>query len=360
LVVHESGALRVKTWRSGAVRQGARFFFLFGWRTDVVMDNLDLQVLRRALQWQQEGKRVVLGTVTRTWGSAPRPIGAMVAVREDGSIAGSVSGGCIEDDLADKARAGTLAAQTPGFVVYGIGSDEAHRFGLPCGGTLEIVLEPVLPQTRLAETVEALLAGKRIVRKLDRQTGAVELEAATDRTDVLELSERHLMSALGPSWRLLIIGAGQMTMYLADMAQALGYEVIVCDPREEYLEGFEVDGVRFERGMPDDTILALKPDSHMAIVALTHDPKLDDMALIEALQSEAFYVGAIGSRANQRKRKERLVEFDLSPEQIARLQGPVGLDIGARTPPEIAISILAHMTAVRYGVTDIRPASQRP
>src|SRR5690606_20809252 len=134
--------------------------------TDVVMDNLDLQVLRRALQWQQEGKRVVLGTVTRTWGSAPRPIGAMVAVREDGSIAGSVSGGCIEDDLADKARAGTLAGQTPDFVVYGIGSDEAHRFGLPCGGTLEIVLEPVVPQTRLAETVEALLAGKRIVRKL--------------------------------------------------------------------------------------------------------------------------------------------------------------------------------------------------
>lgn len=323
------------------------------------MDNLDLQVLRRALQWQQEGRQVVLGTVTRTWGSAPRPIGAMVAVREDGAIAGSVSGGCIEDDLSDKARAGSLVGSTPGLVVYGIGADEAHRFGLPCGGTLEIVLEPVQTQTRLEETVDVLLAGKRVVRKLDRHTGAVQLEPAADRTDVLELNDEFLISALGPSWRLLIIGAGQMTIYLADMARALGYEVIVCDPREEYLDGFEVEDVRFERGMPDDTILALKPDSHMAIVALTHDPKLDDMALIEALQSEAFYVGAIGSRANQRKRKERLVEFDLTPAQIDRLHGPVGLDLGARTPPEIAVSILAHMTAVRYGVTDIRPASQR-
>ena len=141
-----------------------------------------------------------------------------------------------------------------------------------------------------------------------------------------------------------------MTQYLAQMATALGYQVLVCDPRDEYATGFEVPGATLLRSMPDDTIIALKPDGHTAIIALTHDPKLDDLALMEALTSPAFYVGAIGSRVNQAKRKERLKDhFGLSDAQLARLHGPVGLKNGARTPPEIAVSILAELTAVRYG-----------
>ena len=313
------------------------------------MDNVDLQVLRQINQWVAAGHRVVLGTITRTWGSAPRPPGSAVAVRDDGLVAGSVSGGCIEDDLIDKARDGVLASGLPQVVRYGIDADAAHRFGLPCGGLIELVLEPVLPRTRLDELLARLSNGERVRRVLTIASGEVALQPATD-TDELALSDSQLTTHHGPHWRLLLIGAGQMTQYLAQMATALGYQVLVCDPREEYASGFEVPGATLLRTMPDDTITALKPDGHTAIIALTHDPKLDDLALMEALISPAFYIGAIGSRVNQAKRKERLKEhFGLSDAQLARLHGPVGLKNGARTPPEIAVSILAELTAVRYG-----------
>ena len=317
------------------------------------MDNVDLQVLRQITQWVAAGHRVVLGTITRTWGSAPRPPGSAVAVRDDGLVAGSVSGGCIEDDLIDKARDGVLASGLPQVVRYGIDADAAHRFGLPCGGLIELVLEPVLPRTRLDELLARLSKGERVRRVLTIASGEVALQPATQdepMSDELALSDTQLTTHHGPHWRLLLIGAGQMTQYLAQMATALGYQVLVCDPREEYASGFEVPGATLLRSMPDDTVIALKPDGHTAIIALTHDPKLDDLALMEALTSPAFYIGAIGSRVNQAKRKERLkAHFGLSDAQLARLHGPVGLKNGARTPPEIAVSILAELTAVRYG-----------
>ena len=317
------------------------------------MDNVDLQVLRQITQWVAAGHRVVLGTITRTWGSAPRPPGSAVAVRDDGLVAGSVSGGCIEDDLIDKARDGVLASGLPQVVRYGIDADAAHRFGLPCGGLIELVLEPVLPRTRLDEMLARLSKGERVRRVLTIASGEVALQPATQdeqMSDELELSDTQLTTHHGPHWRLLLIGAGQMTQYLAQMAIALGYQVLVCDPRDEYATGFEVPGATLLRSMPDDTVISLKPDGHTAIIALTHDPKLDDLALMEALTSPAFYIGAIGSRVNQAKRKERLkAHFGLSDAQLARLHGPVGLKNGARTPPEIAVSILAELTAVRYG-----------
>ena len=313
------------------------------------MDNIDLNVLRQITQWVAAGHRVVLGTITRTWGSAPRPPGSAVAVRDDGLVAGSVSGGCIEDDLIDKARGGVLASGLPQVLRYGIDADAAHRFGLPCGGLIELVLEPVLAHTRLDELLARLSQGERVRRVLTIASGEVALEPATD-TDELALTDTQLTTHHGPHWRLLLIGAGQMTQYLAQMANALGYQVLVCDPREEYATGFEVPGATLLRTMPDDTVVAIKPDGHTAIIALTHDPKLDDLALMEALASPAFYIGAIGSRANQAKRRERLKEhFGITDAQLDRLHGPVGLKNGARTPPEIAVSILAELTAVRYG-----------
>jgi xanthine dehydrogenase accessory factor len=150
---------------------------------------------------------------------------------------------------------------------------------------------------------------------------------------------------------LLIIGAVQISSYLATMAQALGYEVTVCDPREEYRDGWKVDGAHLSTAMPDDAVTTLRPDSGTAIVALTHDPKLDDMALLEALRSPAFYVGALGSQRSNAKRRDRLAQhFGITPDELARLHGPVGLFIGSRTPPEIAVSILAEMTAAKHGV----------
>ncbi len=167
-------------------------------------------------------------------------------------------------------------------------------------------------------------------------------------TDELALTDTTLTTHHGPRWRLLLIGAGQMSQYLAQMAQALDYQIVVCDPRDEYMP--DMPGVQFTREMPDDAVQALAPDAHTAVIALTHDPKLDDLALMEALRSDAFYVGAIGSRANQSKRKQRLTEhFGLTEAELARLHGPVGIKNGARTPPEIAVSILAELTAARYG-----------
>jgi len=313
------------------------------------MDNVDLQVLKQIATWEAEGRRVVLATTTRTWGSAPRPPGSVVAIADDGRVVGSVSGGCIEDDLIDKAREGVLVSGRPQVVRYGIDADAAHRFGLPCGGLIELVLEPVLPRTRIGELLARLARGERVRRVLTLGSGEVTLERAGD-TDELELSESTLTTHHGPRWRLVIIGAGQMTLYLAQMARTLDYEVIVCDPRDEYASGFAIEGTTLSRQMPDDLLVELKPDGHTAVIALTHDPKLDDLALMEALASPAFYIGAIGSRANQAKRKARLTEhFGLTEAQLARLHGPVGLKNGARTPPEIAISILAELTAVRYG-----------
>jgi xanthine dehydrogenase accessory factor len=313
------------------------------------MDNVDLNVLRQVAQWRAAGHAVALVTITRTWGSAPRPPGSVVAIRSDGLVAGSVSGGCIEDDLTDKAKAGALTTQLPHVVKYGIDTDTAQRFGLPCGGMIELVLEPVLARTRIDELLRRLERGERVRRVLTLATGEVALQPATP-ADELQLTDTTLITHHGPRWRLVLIGAGQMTQYLAQMAQALDYQVIVIDPREEYATGFRIDGATLVREMPDDAVKALKVDGHSAVIALTHDPKLDDLALMEALASEAFYVGAIGSRANQAKRKQRLSEhFGITDDQLARLHGPVGLKNGARTPPEIAVSILAELTAVRYG-----------
>jgi len=312
------------------------------------MDNVDAQVLKTADGWLREGRRAVMGTIVRTWGSAPRPVGALVAIRDDGLVVGSVSGGCIEDDLVERVRSRALAATLPERVTYGVTAEEAFRFGLPCGGTIELVLEPLSAASRVAELLERVGAGRQTLRTLDLKSGAVQLADGSG-SDVLSVDDERLASVHGPRWRLLIIGAGQLTHYVAQMALALDYQVTICDPREEYADGWLVAGTNLVRTMPDDTVLSMQPDRNTAVIALTHDPKLDDLALIEALKSSAFYVGAIGSQRNQAKRKERLLEFGVTAEQMARMHGPVGLKYGARTPPEIAVAILAEMTATKYG-----------
>jgi xanthine dehydrogenase accessory factor len=312
------------------------------------MDGVDAQVLKKAEEWQRAGHRAVIGTIVRTWGSAPRPVGSLVVIRDDGLVVGSVSGGCIEDDLVDRVRRKALAADRPQRVTYGVTAEEAFQFGLPCGGTIELVLEPVTADTRVGELLERVAQGKQTLRTLDMKTGRVTLEEGRG-TDVLSFDDERLVTVHGPRWRLLVIGAGQLTHYVAQMALALDYQVTICDPREEYADGWLVAGTTLVRTMPDDTVVEFRPDRHTAIVALTHDPKLDDLALIEALKSQAFYVGAIGSKRNQAKRKERLKEFGVSDTELDRLHGPVGLKNGARTPPEIAVSILAELTGVKYG-----------
>ncbi len=317
------------------------------------MESLDLRVLADALAWKRAGHAVSLVTVVQTWGSAPRPPGALLAVREDGVVSGSVSGGCVEDDLIARAKAALAAgrqdpaAVQPTLIVYGVNKDEAARFGLPCGGTLRLVQEPLQDVAWIEELLARTAAHRLVARTLELATGRVTLSDAV-RGQAMAFDERTLSTVFGPKWRLLLIGAGQLSQAVAQMASLLDFEVLVCDPRDEYAATLDTSGVQRVPGMPDDVVREMLPDAHTAIVALTHDPKLDDMALLEALKSAAFYVGALGSRRNQATRKQRLAEhFDLSADELARLHGPVGLDIGARTPAEIAVAVLAEIVQVK-------------
>ncbi len=267
------------------------------------MDSVDLEVVRSALKWTESGHRATLGTVVHTWGSAPRPVGAMLVIRDDGQVMGSVSGGCVEDDLIDKVRTKAIAAEKPEVTTYGVTQEQATRYGLPCGGTLQIVLEPITTESKLKDLLSVIERHELSARFLDMDTGKVRIEPG--------------------KW---------------------------CDPRGEYADGWDFKEVPINRGYPDDVVVAMNLDAHSAVVAVTHDPKLDDAALLEALKSPAFYVGALGSQKNNDARRKRLAEFDLAASEIARLRGPVGLKIGSKTPPEIAVAILAEMTAVRRGV----------
>jgi xanthine dehydrogenase accessory factor len=324
------------------------------------MENLDVTVLRALRDWRTAGKRALLATVVRTWGSSPRPIGSIMALCEDGSVVGSVSGGCIEDDLihrftrAYSGQAGeghAIPSGAPGFVKYGITADEAHRFGLPCGGTLELLLEYDPDADSLAQLVAALEAGRLMRRVTLLSDGRVTLEEASTPQE-LEIDDARLSNTFGPEYRMLLIGAGQLTEYLATMALFSGFAVTVCDPREEYRGAWSVPGATVLADMPDDVVTAFKPDRRSCVVALTHDPKLDDLALLEALKTEAFYVGAIGSRRNNASRHERMREhFGLTDAELQRLRGPIGIYVGSKTPPEIAVSVMAEIVAVKNGVT---------
>ena len=312
------------------------------------MNSTDYIVLKTALTWLREGRRIAIATVVQTWGSSPRPVGSWLAIRDDGQVVGSVSGGCVEDDLIRRVQTEILVRNVPEMVVYGVSREEAARFGLPCGGTLRLLVEPRPEQAILESILIAIEGHQLILREVDLQTGKSVLRPGA-KTDGFSLSDSTMQTSYGPRWRMFVIGAGQLSLYVANFAVASDFDVIVIDPREEYAEGLDLPGVQFIKGMPDDVMQELGIDSHTAIVALTHDPKIDDLALIDALQSEAFYVGALGSLTNTLKRKERLLEFNVSTEQLERLHGPVGLAIGALTPPEIAVSVMAEVIAVKYG-----------
>ncbi|MFZ6773308.1 XdhC family protein [Undibacterium sp. SXout7W] len=328
------------------------------------MEDLDTLVLRTALGWHTAGLSVVLVTVARTWGSSPRPPGSLMAINERGDTVGSVSGGCIEDELIHRIReegVHTICADIrPTVLRYGISAEEAHRFGLPCGGTVELVLEVVSAHSRLDELL--LNCEKRLStkRSLDLRSGHVTLQAGQRDGGPL-LNEDILVTYLGPQARLIVIGASDLSRYLCQMALGLGFEVIVCEPREEYRASWQLDGVTLTEEMPDDLILRLQPDARTAVIALTHDPKLDDLALIDALHSNAFYVGAIGSRRNSEHRRERLREhFNIAESALQALRGPAGLYIGSKTPAEIALSIMAEIVAVKNGIGLLSTAPSTP
>ena len=307
------------------------------------MKNSDLEVLQHLSSWLAKGCKVELVTLVKCWGSAPRPVGSLAAIREDGAIIGSVSGGCIEKELTTLLRKEGNA----GLIRHDVSSEQAVRYGLPCGGSLELVFENSIDQLQVDQLISTLHQRKRICRVVELSSGRSTLEPGT-RVQSFQFDGETVKKVFGPSWRLLIIGAGELSRYVAEIGLALDYDVVVCEPRKHFSQTWAVEGAPIEPRLPDEAVELLASDSQSAVLALTHDPNLDDLALMEALTSDAFYVGALGSGKNNQNRRKRLVEaFDLTTEQVGRLHGPIGLDIGSTTPCEIAVSILAEVTAVR-------------
>jgi len=323
------------------------------------MENADQQVLKQLTNWVSDGQASWLCTVVKTWGSSPRPIGSLLCCNSQGHLAGSLSGGCIEEDLLDKLQDGTMARDTPEVLVYGVTQAETEKLGLPCGGQLHVVVEP-FPDKRHLPVLEQVLSRLEdrncIERTVDIATGDMTVENKQrfqhlkfngEFSNTSVAGEKSMTQTYGPRYQLVLIGCGQVSQYLAEMAKALDYHVIVCDPREHLMEQWPVEGIQLITGMPDDVVRAQANDQFSAIIALTHDPRIDDMGLMEALTTEAYFIGAMGSRKTSENRRHRLKQLDLTDAQINRLHAPVGLPIGSKTPAEIAIAILAQLTALR-------------
>jgi len=314
----------------------------------------DFEVLDGALAWLQSGKQVALATVIKTWGSSPRPPGSLLAMNDAGQFIGSVSGGCIEESLVARYRDGELAGPAPTLLDFGVDRQEATRMGLPCGGRLELLIEQLTDAESIALLLARLHRGELVARRVNLVSGEVGLHPGDGSTE-FQLSETELVKTFGPAWQLLLIGDGQLARHLASMALRLDYRVIICDPRDAFAPGAPLADVHYSRVMPDDAVNELRDQARSAIVALAHDPRQDDLGLSAALESQAFYIGALGSNRSAQARRQRLASLGYSTEQIGRIHGPVGVHIGSKRPAEIAVSILAQITAIRNGITQQVP-----
>jgi len=316
------------------------------------------QIVSKVTQWLEHGKSVWLCTILKTWGSSPRPIGSMMACTMDGELVGSISGGCIEEDFLEQLRDGSLKQQyedegRPIRVKYGISAEEQARLKLPCGGQLHVLLEYISPDSVIIDVFKHIHSSlenhNKISRLVNMETG--EIRFTDDSTgQAVKIEGPLLIHGLSPHYKLLLLGAGDVAKYVAEMALALEYDVTLCDPRPKYLQNWHVDGVSTTSRFPDDVVREQFNNPYSGIIALAHDPRVDDMALMEGLKTSAFYIGAMGSDRTSAKRRERLPELGLTTAEIDRLHGPIGFTIGSKTPAEIAISIMAEVTAVRHQI----------
>jgi xanthine dehydrogenase accessory factor len=312
------------------------------------MKTQDFDVLSRALEWSEQGKKPWLCTIVQATGSSPRPVGSMLVCIGSSQQVGSVSGGCVEEDLLAKLAANKFDGAHPTILEYGVSAAENERLGLPCGGKLTLLLQQltVNDTTWLEPIVKALQDRCCIQRELSLVSGETELTAVEHFTG-LALDEDSLQQCFGPRMRMLLVGAGQLSQVLSELALAMDYEVIVTDTRSEVLAQWQGPDVPLLQGMPDDIVRAQAADRFSIVITLTHDPRIDDMALMEALTTQAWYVGALGSMRTTEMRRVRLRELQLSDAQIAALHAPVGMEIGSKTPIEIAVAIMAELTQLR-------------
>ncbi|MEM0943698.1 MAG: XdhC family protein [Pseudomonadota bacterium] len=300
-----------------------------------------------ALEWHSDGQGAVLATVIETWGSAPRPVGAQMVVSGEGRMMGSVSGGCVEGAVVVEAQE-ALETGTCRVLEFGVADEEAFAVGLACGGRIRVLVEPVgLGDGWGVEMLSRLVAARAAREPLAVETvldGFARRLVEADAGEVSAVNDQTFRHVHAPPLRLAIVGAVHIAQSLAVMAQLAGYDVAVIDPRAAFGSAARFPGERLIEAWPDAALAEFGLDGRTAVVTLTHDPKLDDPALLAALPSAAFYVGALGSTRTHAKRVARLSAAGLTAAHIARIDAPVGLDIGAKSPAEIAVATLAEMT----------------
>lgn len=324
------------------------------------MLRLQQQVLQAVLRWLKEEKPCWLATICHTYGSSPRPVGSLLACNIDGTVVGSLSGGCIEEELLKNIIHSPEYQKKPCWVLYPQNNKEDTQYQLPCGGELKILLEPLFPhQLSHFETLLASLSNREITQRcVDILSGKMQIKNTNSAG--FQATETQLQHTLLPLHRLLIIGINPVSLYVAEIANSLDFQVTLCEPRREFHKHWQPENfpsIAFTEKLPDDIVRADFNDHFSAIVALAHDPRVDDMALMEALTSNAFYVGAMGSQSTTKKRKERLKDLGITKTQISTLHAPIGLAIGSKTPMEIAISITAELTLARNAQKDARHTS---
>lgn len=307
-------------------------------------------VIEQLNLWLAQGFQPWLATVVETYGSSPRPSGSMMIYHPEKGIIGSLSGGCIEQELMNQLASDETCEPLPcpTIIRYGDSVEQRSRLALPCGGHLDILLEKIKPhdQAHFQTLENALLSRQWISRHINLVEGSLEIVHEISDQDIQRKSHT-IIHALKPNDKLLLIGAGEVSRCLAEICKNLEFEITLCDFREQFLQGWHVEGVQVIKAMPDDLIAEAFHDHHCAIVALAHDPRVDDMAMMQALKTDAFYVGAMGSLITSNKRRERLLELELDETHIQKLHAPIGLDIHSRTPYEIAVSIAAELIAQR-------------
>jgi xanthine dehydrogenase accessory factor len=326
-------------------------------------------VIKDVLSWLEQGWRVWLCTIVETWGSSPRPAGSWLAVSDTGQWSGSVSGGCLEEDLLRRtAREGS---DYPVVIDYGITDNDRDDFRLPCGGRIRLLVEPLGAASdnssaiaHVRQLADALShrnpVARRVILQDNLQNTSKSAYRSTDQSSMtLQLPEsasepsivfdgQELRHTLQPECRLLLIGAGEVARYVAEFACAADFTVTLCEPRETFASGWGHPKLPLDRRLPDDVIIESFSDSWCGVLALAHDPRIDDMGLLAALQSPAFYVGAMGSKRTSEARRERLASLGLGGAELQRLRAPIGIDIPSKTPAEIAISVVADLIAARH------------
>jgi len=321
-----------------------------------IVVSTEQRVMDVVVQWLNQAKTVWLCTIVKTWGSSPRPAGSVLAFQTESGIVGSLSGGCIEEALIRKLSTTSdelKSFNSPLLYDYSISAEDQARYKLPCGGQLTLLIERL---DATADTVHhfneiqrTLTLRQRVCREVSLTDGKMSVSMATDAqvgVDVVQSAE-SVAILFGPVFKMLLLGAGEVSYSVANIANSVDFSVTLCDPREAFIKGYQQAGVEVIQCLPDDLVKERFSDPYSAILALAHDPRVDDMALMEALKTKAFYIGAMGSAKTSEDRRKRLAQLDCSPSEISQLHSPIGFNIGSKRPTEIAVSIMAQVLSER-------------